>query len=170
MVKKASPASGNAAPPKSRSRKAATSAAAVEPKAGWGLKPAEPEPGVGLDGSTASGDAGNDGTEAGAAPPTPKTRRKKAEPAPESTPPILSNTQADLIHAVESIERVNEEIESLKDDAKEFFSSLKTKGYKLSIVRELIRRRAMDDDVRSEHDTLLAAYEDAVAAGLGDDE
>lgn len=175
VAKRQSAASGNAAPPKSR--KTRTSAAAVgeqsdvPPKgSAWGKPAPEPEAGVGLDGNTAAGDVGGD-KDTQAAPPEPKSRRKgKAAETPPGSESIITNVSRDLIQGVERIERLNEEIDALGDDKKEFFAELKTKGYKTKIIRKLIAERAADPDVVKEDRDLMELYRDALAAGAEDDE
>lgn len=69
---------------------------------------------------------------------------------------------AELVQAVESIERINEEIGALQDDRKEFFDSLKAKGYKVGTVRKAIMRRATDPEKIKAADALLRLYEEAL--------
>lgn len=173
VAKRQSAASGNAVASAPKTRKTRTSAAAVgeQPVAkgvGWArTAPAEPEAGVGLDGNTAAGDVGG-GKDTGAAPPEPKSRRKgKAAETPPGSESIVTNVSRDLIQGVERIERLNEEIEALGDDKKEFFAELKTKGYKTKIIRKLIAERAADPDVVKEDRDLMELYRDALAAGVG---
>lgn len=112
---------------------------------------------------------------AGPAPKTPrKPRGKKAAEQPD--PPTnadgeteedegtgtLTNMTSDLVAGVERLERLNEEISALKDDAKEIIGELKSKGYSPPIIRKAIRRRAMDPDKRNSDDSMLAQYEEAL--------
>lgn len=175
VAKRQSAASGNAVASAPKTRKTRTSAAAVgeqsdvPPKgSAWGKPAPEPEAGVGLDGNTAAGDVGGD-KDTGAAPPEPKSRRKgkAAETPPPGAAAIVTNVSRDLIQGVERIERLNEEIDALGDDKKEFFAELKTKGYKTKIIRKLIAERAADPDVVKEDRDLMELYRDALAAGVG---
>jgi len=75
----------------------------------------------------------------------------------------MTNMRSDLVHGVEQIERIREEVGQLKDDEGEFFAELKAKGYSVSIVRKVIARRAMDPDKRNEQDSLISLYEEALA-------
>ena len=95
-----------------------------------------------------------------------QSRAKKAEAEAKSDGDDevvnLTNMRSDLVKGVEQIERIAEEIESLKSDAKEFFGELKSKGYSVSVVRKVLARRAMDPDKRQEQDKLIALYEEAL--------
>lgn len=95
---------------------------------------------------------------------TRKPRATKGEEAPkeEAEAEGFSNMTNDLVKGVEGLERLAEEIDVLKEDAKELMSELKSKGYSPPIIREAIRRRSMDPDARSTHDSLLNTYEEAL--------
>lgn len=121
---------------------------------------AEPAPiGWGLDGHQVKG---GQSTEAKAAKPKRKTKAEKEAEAETDRGVNLSAMQRDLIAGVEKIERLNEEISALKDDAGELFGELKAKGYSTSTIRKAIVRRAMDPEKRKEADDLLALYEEAL--------
>lgn len=79
---------------------------------------------------------------------------------PGNSDPTINVTE--LVKTVEQIERINEEIESLQSDRKEFFDSLKGKGYKVGVIRKVIGRRQLDPDKRKEMDRQLALYEEAL--------
>ncbi len=100
------------------------------------------------------------------------SRKKKSDVAPDPDPPVLVNDQmsADLIAFAEKIERGNEEVEAAQSDVKEFYAEAKGKGYSPKILREVIRRRAMDAAEREEHDTQLQIYEDAINRGTKDED
>lgn len=184
MVKK-SPASGNKpdatkapkaavttpekAAPKPRSRKAATSAEAVNVQqtgqgVAWGLSGA-PEP-------APKELAPDEKTSDGKAPQTPSQVNDQGGGKVTGPGSNLGSIRTDLLPAVEAIERIREEVGALKDDEKEFFASLKTKGYSAKYLRKVLARRAMDPDARIEMDDMIAMYEAALmeAETDGDDE
>lgn len=106
---------------------------------------------------------GEDASEAG------KVAQSRRRTAQQSAPPAeggqghnLTAISKDLVAVVERAERVMEEIGTLKDDLKEIMAEAKQKGYSTAILREAIRRRAMDADKRKEHDDMLALYEEAL--------
>lgn len=124
----------------------------------------EPRVGWGLDGQQRMVDEdGKDASEAGKVaeankPKGPKIKRN----AEEDRGVNLTGMTKDLVNGIERIERLNEEIGALKDDAKEVFAELKGKGYSTPIIRKALVRRAMDPDKRKEQDDLLALYEEAL--------
>lgn len=75
----------------------------------------------------------------------------------------LQSVRTELLPAVEAIERLREEMASLKNDEKEFFDVLKTKGYSAKYLRKVLARRAMDPDKRIEEDDMISMYEAALA-------
>lgn len=103
--------------------------------------------------------------------PAKRTSRKPKQPAPapaeedeasEEEESQLSNMTSDLVHGVESLERLAEEVGALKDDAKEVMDDLKSKGYSPKVIRIALRRRQMDPDVRASEDSMLQSYEEAL--------
>lgn len=60
---------------------------------------------------------------------------------------------------VERIERLNEEKANLQADIKQVFGEAKALGFDVKILREVIKRRKMEDHARAEHDELLELYE-----------
>lgn len=67
-----------------------------------------------------------------------------------------------LVKFVERIERKSEEIAEAKTDLSEIFMEVKAAGYKPSILRKVLARRAMDDDKRIELEKQIALYEEAL--------
>jgi uncharacterized protein (UPF0335 family) len=59
---------------------------------------------------------------------------------------------------VERIERLNEEKATIGGDIREVFAEAKSAGYDTKMLRQVIRRRAMDSADRQEQDELLAVY------------
>lgn len=63
---------------------------------------------------------------------------------------------------VQRVERLNEERKAPTADIAEVFAECKSAGFEIKIVREVIKRRAMDPDDLANHDALLGVYENAV--------
>lgn len=159
MVARKSAASGNAAAKRPSRRRALSAAEAVqEPQEGAGV-------GWGLSGSQ------EPVTEPVTEESTPKTKRagRKASAghsvvndASDDGAVNLTNMTSDLVAGVEAVERIAEEISVLKNDAKDTFDSLKSKGYSPKYLRMVLRRRSMDPDKRKEQDDMIALYEEAL--------
>ena len=62
---------------------------------------------------------------------------------------------------IERIERLEEE-KSLMSDIKDIFSEAKASGFDPKTMRQIIRIRAMDEEVLAEQETLLDTYRDAL--------
>lgn len=63
---------------------------------------------------------------------------------------------------VDRIERMDEEIEGLKEDRKDIYAEAKGVGFDAKTIRKLIRLRKMDPDKRREEEDLLELYKSAV--------
>jgi uncharacterized protein (UPF0335 family) len=59
---------------------------------------------------------------------------------------------------VERIEHVEEEIKELNDAKREIYLEAKGNGFDVKILREVIRLRKQDPDERSEQESLLDVY------------
>lgn len=64
----------------------------------------------------------------------------------------------ELRKIVHRIEALNEEIAGIQDDRKDVFSEAKGMGFDATTIRELIRLRKLDPEVREERRTLLDVY------------
>ena len=62
---------------------------------------------------------------------------------------------------IERIERLEEE-KALMSDIKDIFSEAKASGFDPKTMRQIIRIRAMDEEVLAEQETLLDTYRDAL--------
>ena len=69
---------------------------------------------------------------------------------------------------VERIERLNEEKAALAGDIREVFAEAKSHGFDITIMRQVVRLRAMDSTEREERDTLLELYMSALASATRD--
>ena len=63
---------------------------------------------------------------------------------------------------IERIERLNEEVDSLKEDTKEVYAEAKGEGYDVKILRQVIKLRKMDKVDRQEQEALLELYMQAL--------
>ena len=67
-----------------------------------------------------------------------------------------------LTQFIERIERLEEEKRALMADMKDVYAEAKATGFEPKIMRQVVRLRAMDRDLLSEHDALLDTYRDAL--------
>lgn len=68
----------------------------------------------------------------------------------------------ELRQFIERIERVDEEIASMREDRKEIFAELKGRGYDAKTVRRILRLRKKDHSEIQEEKALLDLYASAV--------
>ena len=75
-----------------------------------------------------------------------------------------SNQGADaaLLSFCERFERLTEEISALNDDRKEVMAEAKAVGFDTKVLRQALRRRAMDAGDRQHADAMLELYETAL--------
>lgn len=66
---------------------------------------------------------------------------------------------------IERVERLEEEKKGIQDDIKEIFAEAKGTGFDVKILRQIVRRRKMDRQMRQEHDELIGLYESALGMG-----
>jgi uncharacterized protein (UPF0335 family) len=74
-----------------------------------------------------------------------------------------NNASAHLRSIVERVERINDEIKSLKESQKDIFLEAKSAGYNGVALRALIRERAEDPTKRENRELLLDIYRRAIA-------
>ena len=67
-----------------------------------------------------------------------------------------------LTQFIERIERLEEEKRALMADIKDVYSEAKSTGFEPKIMRQVVRLRAMDSELLSEHDAMLDTYRDAL--------
>jgi len=63
---------------------------------------------------------------------------------------------------IERIERLEEKKKGLGDDIRDVYAEAKAVGYDTKIMRQIVRLRKMKPDERSEQDTILDTYRDAL--------
>lgn len=59
---------------------------------------------------------------------------------------------------VERVERVEEEIKALNDDKRDIYAEAKGNGYDVTALKQVVRIRAQDVDVRREREAILETY------------
>ena len=75
---------------------------------------------------------------------------------PENTMTEATDDRLRLL--IERIERLTEERKGISDDIKDVFSEAKATGYDPAIMKEVIKRRAMDRDKLREREALIETY------------
>ena len=60
------------------------------------------------------------------------------------------------------IERLNEEMENIRNDVKDVLTEAKMAGFDVAIIRQILRLKKMDEEKRQDQDALLETYRDAV--------
>lgn len=63
---------------------------------------------------------------------------------------------------IERVENLNIEIRDRNEDKAAIFAEAKSSGYDTKAMKEVVRLRAMDPSKRSEHETLVDLYRNAV--------
>lgn len=63
---------------------------------------------------------------------------------------------------IERIERLEEEKKALADDIKDIYAEAKSTGFDTKVLRQVIKRRKMEEHERDEQDSLRDLYEHAV--------
>ena len=63
---------------------------------------------------------------------------------------------------VERVENLEAEKQALAENIKEVYSEAKSSGFDIKILRQIIRLRKMDENDRSEMETLLDVYKRAL--------
>lgn len=82
----------------------------------------------------------------------------------EAQAPAMAVAASELRQIVERIERINDDMKSLREDRSEFFAEAKSRGYCTKTLRRVIKEREKDADLRQEEDALFDLY--ATALGL----
>lgn len=67
-----------------------------------------------------------------------------------------------LLNYVKRIERINEDIDALKEDLKQIYSEVKSAGFDVKTVKTVVKLRKKDpDDVEAEK-ALIETYQNAI--------
>ncbi len=67
-----------------------------------------------------------------------------------------------LLQFVERIERIENDITSLKDDEKEIYSEAKSAGYDVKALRQIIKIRKADPDKLEQEEAIIENYKNAL--------
>lgn len=74
-----------------------------------------------------------------------------------------SNVVADQLRLfIERVERLEEEKKGIADDVKDVYAEAKANGYDVKTMREMVKLRKLDTNVRQERDALLETYRNAL--------
>ena len=76
---------------------------------------------------------------------------------------IGHNTKPQIKSIIERIERLEEEKKDIATDIREIYAEAKGNGFNPKIIRQVIRRRKMNEADRAEMDALLEVYEGVFA-------
>lgn len=74
---------------------------------------------------------------------------------------VTTAAQAELRAFVERYERVQADIDALKEDQKEIVAELKGRGYQVKPFKEVIKLRKQDANDRAEFEAVLDMYKEA---------
>ena len=81
---------------------------------------------------------------------------------PKDVGPIMEGetgvAAAELKQFVERVERLEEEKTAISDDIREVFGEMKSRGYDVKVVRQVIRIRKTDRAERQEMEAILELY------------
>jgi len=67
-----------------------------------------------------------------------------------------------LLQFVERIERIENDITSLKEDEKEIYSEAKSAGYDVKALRQIIKIRKADPDKLEQEEAIVENYKNAL--------
>ena len=67
---------------------------------------------------------------------------------------------------IRRIENLEEEKKNMADDIKDVYSEAKGAGFDVKVMKQIVKRRKMDEHERQEQDALLDLYEDVLSPQL----
>ena len=71
-------------------------------------------------------------------------------------------SEAQLRQYVERIERVEEEMDGIKQDRKDIYAEAKAVGFDTKTLRQIVRLRKKDKDTRDHEEAMLDTYKSAL--------
>jgi uncharacterized protein (UPF0335 family) len=71
---------------------------------------------------------------------------------------IGGNSKEQLKSIIERVERLEEEKKGLADDIRDVFAEAKGNGFDVKVLRTIVRMRKQDANERSEQETILETY------------
>jgi uncharacterized protein (UPF0335 family) len=78
----------------------------------------------------------------------------------------VKNTDAALEALLCRVERLEEEKKGIGDDIRDVYAEAKVKGYDTKTMREIIRQRRMEPDIRKERNQLIQQYANSIGLEL----
>ncbi len=75
---------------------------------------------------------------------------------------LNSTAQTQLKTIIDRVERVEEELDGLKEDRKEIYEEAKGNGFDVKIIRKIVRLRKQDRAKRQEEAAVLDLYLSAI--------
>lgn len=75
-----------------------------------------------------------------------------------STSDASSEEASELRAYIERLERLNQEIKTLNDDKRDLYAEMRSDGFNVPIIKEIVRIRTMDPHAYKEHDALRTLY------------
>ncbi len=74
-----------------------------------------------------------------------------------------SSVSAEQLNSyIARVERLDEEIANIRNDIKDILTEAKMAGFDISIIRQILKLKKMDEDDRREQDELLDSYRSAL--------
>lgn len=71
-------------------------------------------------------------------------------------------SEAELRQYIERIERIEEEMDGVKQDRKDVYAEAKAVGFDTKTLRQIIRLRKKDKDTRDHEEAMLETYKTAL--------
>src|SRR5882762_3389570 len=76
----------------------------------------------------------------------------------EKEPPATRFAKDQLRAFIERVERLEEEKKALADDIKDVFAEAKSSGFDVKALKDVLKRRAADEQKLAEHEAILETY------------
>lgn len=73
-----------------------------------------------------------------------------------------NNAQSQLKSFIERVERLEEDLLSVREDRKEVYAEAKGEGFDTKVLRKIVKLRKMDKAKRDEEDAIMALYINAI--------
>jgi uncharacterized protein (UPF0335 family) len=70
----------------------------------------------------------------------------------------MTTANEELLHEIERVERLKEEQKGISEDISEIMKEMKSRGYDMLAVREMLRLRKMDSDKRRDFQNAVEVY------------
>jgi uncharacterized protein (UPF0335 family) len=70
---------------------------------------------------------------------------------------------------IERVEQIEEELKALNEGKKEIFAEAKSDGFDVKVLKEILKLRKLDQDERSEQESLIDLYMSAMQESSHED-